>query len=468
MQPPPCSQKAGSDVSEPVPYNTRLASSTPNNTLLKEQNSDYPVLDTVGQAKDPGLSRCNVPTTSTKQNTHDCKQFSKNAPDLPLVFLNMDYNLTPGQSNPLNSSSQVNIIEPLEAEPVPKLIQGHVEFRPNPSPWFHTNRSNAPASCDVHQDTSPKPWLESCDIQETRPVRGCQLEPDQAAYPLDPPEREVNFSLYTNNGDCNGGDVTERNGTPPSNAVLAVHQMAAHNGEPTSCQQRSPSAGNGKNEKCDAQVKGSSNSCNANVIEIPTALRKSSSETKVKRLAKKDSTSTGARFTKSDKKKQSIKSRDNVFKKSKFKVDKAVQFTINNAATQCSPERISEQQTELLNLLNTCTDPCMSHQSMRHMMALQCLLEEMKSVVKSEQNSKLDLLMKQVGQTAAMFVPGLGGIDWHTELELAVQPLRSENAQLRRLVLSLCNFFQKHLAIIAACNLSGTEQLVLQILVIIL
>ena len=69
---------------------------------------------------------------------------------------------------------------------------------------------------------------------------------------------------------------------------------------------------------------------------------------------------------------------------------------------------------------------------------LQRLTRDLKMVTNTKGTVKVKRLARELDDTLKMVLPGTGDLSWQTELDLAMQPLRNENAQLRRCV---CCFY---------------------------
>ena len=64
---------------------------------------------------------------------------------------------------------------------------------------------------------------------------------------------------------------------------------------------------------------------------------------------------------------------------------------------------------------------------------LSCLYQqELKAVASVGKDGEVSRLVGDMEDTLNTALPAIGSLDWQTELDLALQPLRSENADLRR------------------------------------
>ena len=67
-----------------------------------------------------------------------------------------------------------------------------------------------------------------------------------------------------------------------------------------------------------------------------------------------------------------------------------------------------------------------------HLHTLTYLLKELKTVAVTTGHGEIDRLVREMEKTVSSLLPGVTALSWKTEIDLAMLPLRSENAQLRR------------------------------------
>ncbi len=367
--------------------------------------------------------------------------------------------------HPLNSSDQVQIAKPSEPPvPVPKLISGTVAFQPDPTAWFdyslysslkdkdRVDQNQYRDGVDQNQYGDQKlfvgpnsGFLSAANVCDTNPVYGSndsRFKLGAQGFGTSPFDIDAQYPMSTVK-ETSSWPVLQarREGTCPKPAQLLKVKRSRPALVPTALSKTFESSKrSGRSRRMSGYKKKG--------LTYPETAKKNC----VAYTAVKANTSGVVKRPKKVKEKKIAKFKLACTANKSVQVGMADQLDIEARKLELPP--VDYGKTPVAHATLDIEEAAVSEpygptnwspfkpsfsnnlsQAATHARTLSALLQNLRKAAGKEQNAEVQCILNQIETTTAMFVPGVkGAVDLETEFSLALQPMRSENAHLRRSV----------------------------------